>query len=203
MTTRTIDVTTSGLYSALVENGQGCRSQSDTISVRVNPRPPLPVITRAGDRLEVARGASASRWRRDGTDLAGENGDTLAVTVSGAYTVVLTDSNGCSSESLPFVVLITAVEVLFPGTLDMEIFPEPNSGSLQLRARGIRGDRVAYGIFDCLGRDLRSGTMRATEGYANTTLDLSALPDGIYLLRLEDSAGMTTTRITKVGRLRR
>ncbi|MBL0174030.1 MAG: VWA domain-containing protein [Ignavibacteria bacterium] len=202
-TTRTIDITTSGLYTALVENGQGCRAQSDTISVRVNPRPPLPVITRAGNRLDVVRGTAIAQWRRDGTDLAGENGDTLAVTVSGAYTVVLTDSNGCSSESLPFVVLITAVEVLFPGTLDMEIFPEPNSGSLQLRARGIQGDRVAYGIFDCLGRALRSGSLRAAEGHANTTLDLSALPDGIYLLRMEDSAGIRTTRVTKVGRLHR
>ena len=99
-TTQSINVTTSGSYSVQVTQTGGCVSNSAATLVTVNPLP-VPVITAAGP-LTFCDGGNVGLAASAGTSWLWSNGSTLQniqVTTSGAYTVRVTNANGCSATS--------------------------------------------------------------------------------------------------------
>jgi len=70
----------------------------------------------------------------------------------------------------------------------MLIHPNPTTGLLRFEAK----TAGAFTVTDLTGRTLMNGTALAGQN----TLDITALPDGIYLLRLHHGA---TARVVKVG----
>jgi hypothetical protein len=94
-------------YYVMVTDSNGCRAQSDTISISVFPFPDFEVGTDlgticAGDSTPVCASAGfvAYHWNFGGTDSC------IQARVSGFYYVILTDSNGCTdtSASIPITV---------------------------------------------------------------------------------------------------
>lgn len=105
-TTRSIAVTHSGSYSVHVTAAAGC-SASSTPSVITVHSLPYPVITPGGPiqlcvgdtvRLDAGAGYAMYQWNMGGI------GRRLAVTDAGMYSVLVTDSNGCSASSPPVIV---------------------------------------------------------------------------------------------------
>lgn len=94
-TTQQILVTTSGTYSVTVTDLNGC-SNSDTINITINP---LPVValgndtTRCGGTVTLDAGnpGSSYAWSESSTT------QQITVSVSGTYSVVVTDLNGCTN----------------------------------------------------------------------------------------------------------
>ena len=101
-TTQTINVTTAGNYSVTVTDVNGCSGTSSTsTTVTVNPGP-TPTITATGATtfcpggsvtLDAGAGYNTYSWSN------GASTQTIIVTVSGTYTVIVTDANGCSGTS--------------------------------------------------------------------------------------------------------
>jgi gliding motility-associated-like protein len=96
-----------GLVTVVATSALGCRNTA-TLSVRINPLPEgtiqaaRPLICEGYPTLLSATGGSSYQWLRDGQPLG--VGATLAATLPGRYGVVVTDSNGCTSET-PALVL--------------------------------------------------------------------------------------------------
>ncbi|MCK4658074.1 MAG: SUMF1/EgtB/PvdO family nonheme iron enzyme [Phycisphaerae bacterium] len=95
-TTQTINVTTSAIYSVIVENADGCTG-SDSINVTVNPNP-TPTITASpgvtvcdGTTVTLDAGAGHSNYLWS----TGETTRTIEVTTTGTYSVTVTDAGGC------------------------------------------------------------------------------------------------------------
>ena len=99
--TATIIVTASGDFSATVSNEFGCSSQSEIISVVVNPNPSAPLIT---------SGSSTTFCEGDGVNLSidnplghgiswstGEISESIFVNTTASISVFFTDANGCVS----------------------------------------------------------------------------------------------------------
>jgi hypothetical protein len=92
-TTQTLSVTASGVYAVMVTNANGCEAV-DSISVTINA---LPVVslgvdtTVCGSLVLDAGNAGASFLWSDST-----TAQTLTATSSGVYSVMVTDSLGCS-----------------------------------------------------------------------------------------------------------
>ena len=91
-----IPVTTSGMYGLTLTDGNGC-SNSDEINVTINP---LPIVDLGPDQilpygstpiLDAGAGATAYLWSTGATT------QTIVVSVSGLYSVTISDSNGCSN----------------------------------------------------------------------------------------------------------
>jgi len=102
-TTRSTRVRTSGSYSVIVTDINGCRDTSNPVSVTVNPTT-IPTITATGPTsfcqgdsvtLIASPGFVRYRW---------SNGDTnaiITVKTTGNYRVTATDLNGCATLSAP------------------------------------------------------------------------------------------------------
>mgnify|MGYP000847460224 FL=1 len=115
-TTQSILVTSSGVFSVTVSDLYGCSSMpSASVTVNVNPYPATPAIIANGPTtfcnggsvvLTATPGYASYLWSN------GETTQSITVSVSGSYTVIVTDNIGCSSQpSAP-----VSVTVLQPPT---------------------------------------------------------------------------------------
>lgn len=66
-------------------------------------------------------------------------------------------------------------------TQDITIFPNPAGAFINIRSE-IRNNDLAYALYDAVGRLIRSGMRTGT----NTILSLSGLPEGVYMLVLQE-----------------
>jgi hypothetical protein len=101
-TTQMITVSSSGIYSVLVTDGNGC-TNSDTINVTINAVPVValgPDITQCGDTvwLDAGNPGSAYSWNTGATT------QIIGVTVSGVYAVTVTSPQGCTNSDAILVV---------------------------------------------------------------------------------------------------
>jgi hypothetical protein len=96
-----IDVNTSGNYTAFTVDANGCQSvNSDTVNVQVVPLPLAPVISYSPDTVVCApqtivltsNYATGNMWSNNSTD------QSIEITLGNqSYSVVHTDANGCTS----------------------------------------------------------------------------------------------------------
>lgn len=160
-----------GMYGVVVTGANGCTAEA-AVDVVVNV-PVQPVITASADTL-YASGTGDLQWYLDGNAIAGANAPFLVTYFSGAYTVSLVDTNGCTSLSDPYLYISTGVEdVAHPA---MHAVPNPCSGQTVLFATV--ADRCT--VHDAVGRVVLQ--LRVSSG-ANH-LDLGDAPAGMYLVRM-------------------
>ncbi|WP_343634191.1 FG-GAP-like repeat-containing protein [Fluviicola sp.] len=110
--TPSITVTTSGVYSVIYIDGNGCASPSSApVVVNVFSNPSTPSIT-AGGATTICQGSfvtltssytSGNTWSTGGTT------QSINATTSGNYTVTHTNANGCSSTSAPTSITVIPV----------------------------------------------------------------------------------------------
>lgn len=103
-----LTATQSGLYSVTVTAGVGC-SATGSQQVQVIPAP-SPSIISPSDTVLLCQGATVQLSATPSNNITWQPGGqtTASITVSsnGTYTVVTTNANGCSSQSLPVVVTV-------------------------------------------------------------------------------------------------
>jgi len=94
-TTQTISASSSNTYSVLVTDGNNC-SNSDTINVTINPLPTIPLGT---DIIQCGGNVSLDALNPGSTYLwsTTENTQTINVSSSNTYSVLVTDGNNCSN----------------------------------------------------------------------------------------------------------
>ena len=109
-TSQSITVNTSGNYSVQVTNSSGCSSVfSSSANVVVNPLPQMPILAPltptticAGNYASISAGNYASYLWSDGSTT-----NPAMFNASGAYSVIVTDNNGCTSpSSLPINITV-------------------------------------------------------------------------------------------------
>jgi gliding motility-associated-like protein len=114
-TTQSINVSTAGSYKVQVTNASGCLSAASAATVvTVNAIPVTPTIT-AGGPTTFCNGGSVILTSNAGTSYLWSNGATtqsINVTTSGSYTVIVTNASGCQSAlSVATVVTVNALPV--------------------------------------------------------------------------------------------
>jgi hypothetical protein len=123
-TTEAIVVNTPGTFHVDVSLGN-CSGTSQDVTVIQFPAP-APVITVNGTTLTATPAAATYQWSRNGTAVAGETQQSIIVTVSGSYTVQVTDANGCTGISPPYnftaaaptaTVTVGTIPSVKPGTM--------------------------------------------------------------------------------------
>ncbi|MES2388792.1 MAG: hypothetical protein V4543_12395 [Bacteroidota bacterium] len=173
-TTQTITVNVAGSYTVSV-TANGCTSAaSAAVQVTENSRPAQPVITYDGTVLDAGSYPGASfTWYLNTGAIPGANSQTYTPAVTGVYTVMVTDANGCSSlMSVDYVVLgLNAKSASF-----MQIVPNP-AGSY-CRIAGLTGSKEVniYSIHD--------QRMHSQTADADTYINLQNLAAGVYEIRI-------------------
>ena len=101
-------ITSSGLYSITINNNYGCASLSDTINVIVNANPVstidnqgISLICQGGTVLLTANTGTGLtyQWANNGTNISGATSSSYSANAAGSYTVIVTNSSGCSTTS--------------------------------------------------------------------------------------------------------
>ena len=117
----------SGSYYVTVTDANGCTAASNHADVTVYPSPPTS-ISEDGDTLKVY-GATSVQWYLNGVPINGATSNIYVATQAGNYTVLVTDSNGCSAMSSK--VDITGINNIEANRV--EVYPNPlSSGNWQM-----------------------------------------------------------------------
>ncbi len=174
-TQQILSVYDAGTYQVVSTNALGCLDTSLATIVNLNPLPE-PVITANGSTL-ITGTFTSYQWQHNGTNITGATQQDYTFNInSGAYTVLVTDSNGCSAVSAPF----TAGVGIQPSALDInsiKIYPNPVTDILHVESKVML--QLVLSSVD--GRVLLQSTA--------STIDLSDVDAGVYILYCYDVDG--------------
>lgn len=173
-----------GMLSLYAVNSCG---NSDTALLNVVIADTLaPAITQSGDTLFTGS-ASSYQWWFNGSPVQGETSSSIVPQPEGNYRVVVTNDNGCSSISAPFLFQFNAVDAL--GTEGIYVFPNPAAHIVNVT--GVQPGCTIL-LQDISGRIITGVT---ATGRVNV-LSLENMDKGIYLISI--SNGETVIAVKKL-----
>ncbi|HXC04962.1 MAG TPA: T9SS type A sorting domain-containing protein, partial [Bacteroidia bacterium] len=111
-------------------------------------------------------------------------------------TVVVTNSSGCSATSAPFSMLNTGIVQKVGGMIVMA-FPNPAAAVLNLNFRIDQDTPAELSVMDLLGNVVLNSSVYLTVSTAKTSLDVSTLSPGIYILKVSTSSGQGLIKFFK------
>ena len=201
-TTRSIAVGAAGSYTVRGASAAGCLGPpSVAVAVALTPLPAVPVLARdaASGQLAVAAPLAGATyaWTFNGAVLAGVSGPQYPATGAGAapagtYTATAT-AGGCTSAASAPLVVVLAVRAATEA--ELRLYPNPARDLLVLERPAGEGPAEAT-LLDALGRTVLTAPAPA----GRTALDVRALPEGLYVLRLALPNGGLRVRSVQVRR---
>lgn len=165
----------------IVVSDQGC-ADSVTLDVEVFANPPKPTITANGGILEAPAGFTY-QWFFNGNLLAGETGQTLNANQDGSYTVEVTNNNGCSALSDPFVYTYIAAAAV-DGSLN--VYPVPAQQWVTVDWQGTSLSEVHLQVVNAFGQIVYRSTSKLAEPLQ---IDVQSWAAGTYWVQIRDDAG--------------
>jgi len=154
-----------------------------------------------GDSLELTATPifNSYVWERNGTVISGATQQTLMTNLAGSYTVTVEDTFTCVSTSQPFNVYIeTCVGVEELNALGgLNLHPVPSSDFVNIEFNFDRSANIGLRVFDLLGELVLHEEIQVISGANDHPLNISALPAGVYLIRIGEGALAETTKLVK------
>lgn len=167
-------------YTVSSTDANGCVGTGNS-NITVNSLPATPTITYNAALLTAPSGGTTYQWYLNGNLLPTQNGSTCSPPQNGVYTVVITDVNGCQSESsLPFTVQDLSVEEVLNDAA-WSLFPNPVVGSENVIIQLTNGEKAQVTLFDLSGRIIASYSMNSSE----MKLPITGLSSGNYVVELD------------------
>ena len=119
--------------------------------------------------------------------------------LKGTFDVQLIVSNDASSDTLDKTNYIEAdyparVENL-SGDLTIAVIPNPNNGVFKVSVGSFKGDRISLSVFNPVGTVVYEEPDFAVNDKSDKTIDLSALKEGIYFLKVKGDAATLTRKV--------
>jgi hypothetical protein len=160
-----------------------------TKTVTVEAIPTAPVIINANCNLSVENIADATyTWLVDGTEIVGENENTISVTEDGNYSVTVTTAAGCTASSALTAVDCQEIGIHNLNEDDIQIYPNPANGEFVIQFANVSGDAVV-GIYDITGKLIDEKRAFIFEGNDRMSWEVECAA-GMYFVMVEMSEGM-------------
>jgi hypothetical protein len=166
-----------GNYYVTVTDNPTCSGVSDTVGINVFSILPVPVV-QSGDTL-IASGETAYEWFLNNSLVAAftRNLHSYVATRPGSYTVLAIDSNGCQTTSLP--IIISGIQEIESNRIT--IYPNPTANMLT----GTINSNSQKAIGKIIAPDGQVLMDDIVIQQGRFEIDISALPAGLYFLRVE------------------
>src|SRR6185295_12357741 len=132
------------------------------------------------------------QWYLNGNPIQGATSKTYTTKDKGNYTVKITDANGCSNISDPFV--FTGIATL-DNQASFEIFPNPSSGSITFNLTVTEKGNYQIQLKNVLGQSLYNESLNSFKGNYSKQFDLSTYGKGVYTLTLINDNGQQVKKI--------
>ena len=166
----------------------GCVNDT-TVMITVQPPPPAPTVTNTGMQVS-STSAEGYQWYFNGDAIPGATQQNWTPLVNGNYSVVITDANGCESQSLPVYFGTVGLDENTERALN--IYPQPADD--EFTVTNVRAGSVLR-LFDASGRVVTTARANA-KGLVR--VDVGTLATGSYLLEVHD--GNSPQRMTVLVR---
>jgi len=172
---------------------------------------PLPTIV-VSSSLQTVFGSGSLEWTFDVSNSLNATGylwdfgngtsstsatPTAVYSQPGQRSVQLTVSNGCGSVDTVFDILVvislSELEILS----SMSLFPNPTSDIVKVVIENNDLADYQFELTDALGRVLEQRESSDQSGRTEEIFDLSAMPKGIYMLRVSTGGESVTRRISR------
>lgn len=170
-------------YTVTVTGVNGCSANS-TVSITVYQGPPKPVITKSGNVLtSTSIDVLIYEWYLNGNLIPGANSQTYTYSTQGIYKVVVTNADGCSTESNPFSTTTTGI-----GSVSAENLLIVNayipSGQQELVLEIFSAEKATYTLelFNVSGQKLFKNTTVDRSGKFTEHIPAADLSKGVYIL---------------------
>lgn len=180
-TTQTIWLYAADTLNVIVNDAIGCVDTSANVMATVNPLPAVPTVTQNGDTL-VSSTASYYQWYLNGNIIPGATSQSYLPNQSGNYTVVITDTNGCSNTSTPYAYIHMDIGTSVGGALFTVVYPNPigENGTLLIHADDFTG-KAFISIFDLSGRLIRTSEIAVVDGEGKLPVNHEEYAVGMYV----------------------
>ncbi|MDB4286296.1 right-handed parallel beta-helix repeat-containing protein, partial [bacterium] len=202
-TTQTDDISTAGTAYVDVIDTNGCTaSDSVNVSTAVTPTAgyTFAAVADTVDFTDASTGTPAIAWAWDFGD-----GNTSALQnpqhtylASGTFVACLVVSEVCGNDTLcqDVVVIATGLNELL--NIDqIKFFPNPTRGVFFLTANVSQPAEMNIEITDAIGKTVLKRNEGTVSGNYRGQFDISEVPSGVYLLRIESNGRVATYRIIR------
>ena len=174
-TDSTYTVTQAGTYWVKAYFAEYGITTYDSINIMYKPAPPTPIVTLiTGDSL-YSSANNNNQWYCNDTIITGATNQTYLPTTIGYYYVMVTDSNGCSSQSLPYT--YTGIEELIKNNV-IYVYPNPAKETITITFDQAISNDGTFEIWNIMGSKILSNTI--PKNYTEQKVDVSNLISGIY-----------------------
>jgi hypothetical protein len=128
----------------------GNPATSNSLTVTVHPLPPAPVIIQAGSSLSSSAAIGNQWYNSSAGIISGATGTVFTPTASGNYFVIVTDGNGCHSDSSNVISFIyNSVNEITPEMIS--VYPNPSNGDFTIDFNSSINKNTTVEIVDVLG----------------------------------------------------
>ena len=182
-TTQSIQAKTSGKHKVTVTNN-GC-SNSDSVTIIINPLPSVPIITNVAGILSSSS-LIDNQWFNSSGLMSGEVNQTLTPPASDNYTVVVTNNVGCSNTSAPFNYTLTTTGINSTSTntsVFTRLFPNPTNDIATLIIQTGEFKEVLVTVISIEGKIILNKEVQLS-GETRIEINAKDFPKGIYFVNV-------------------
>ena len=182
-----LEINETGVYTVVVGRAQvgNCEDSTNAVTVTVHPLPTAD-ITWDEAVLHATPGHASYQWQTGVQPIAGATDSTFRPSSVGAYSVTVSDSNGCVNTSAVYNVTRinnNAVADIHQWAEQVILYPNPAAGTLYVAGPF----DVQVRLMDATGRTVLLSAPAAR------TLDIHALAPGIYMAVITGKDGQRKT----------
>jgi hypothetical protein len=160
----------------------GNKNQASNLNLLDIQKPSLPTISVASIQNLSTTATGTFQWYLDNKAISGATQNNYVATASGAYTLVVTNAQGCSSApSAAITIAITGIEEI----PSFSIYPNPTRDRITISTES-KGELE---IINEIGISIKKYNLVNS----GDVLDISTLTSGKYLLRFTDSKTRIST----------
>lgn len=171
-------ISSPGLHIANFVNVQGCDSIEQLLLI-INALP-VPVIFWNGANFSTTLSYAGYQWLINNTPIPGATNATLIPTQDGNYSVIVSDSNGCSDTSAVYPISTTGMQSFTANESNgIRIVPNPTEGKTDLLFDEAFTGSVK--VMTTIGQTLQILYIRNTFKQA---MDLGQQPPGMYIVEI-------------------
>jgi hypothetical protein len=189
-TTACIYAQNAGNYYVTVSDGGNCSVESNHIAISVKPEPSISLSV-DGDTLRCYSGI-AYQWYLNGDAITGATADSLIARTPGTYSVLITDTDGCSDESNGVPIFNVGI-LTIGGDENISIYPNPFSqGNVTLEVTpAILGGNAE--IYDSKGSMVDGFNITSLK--SNLDMPFEA---GVYIVRITSGSNIYIRKLVKL-----
>ncbi len=189
-TNNSITVSTAGNYSVSVSNG--ICSTTSTANVVVNPNPATPILTQNGNAVTCTSNGMSYSWAFNGSPYPFTT-QSISPESSGTIVVIVTDNNGCSANSSPFLFTYTGLENVAE-IASVNIAPNPFEDYFSIQIESHYTSEVEIALSDIQGNIIFI-KKENVYNYFEKKYTIKDTAQGIYFLTIKTPTGKISYKL--------